>query len=286
MLVAALVLAACSLIHLPRKAAAAVVMVALTILAVVVYPAASVYRAWFMGMVMCACHWIGRPFQVMSTLCWTVIVTLAVEPAMSTSLAFALSSAAVFSIALLAESAHRTLFAWLPGGIGRVLAWTLCAQLGAQPIQVLIEPSLPVWALLANQCVAPVITGATLLGLAALVVAPFSTELAWLVAWLASAATWIMERCARWLGSGEHAVIPWMGGVGGALMLLFVEVALVLLVWRLRLIVRRRRRSAMADSLLGGESIQDGESIQGDAGAAIRRCFADTRAEFASFVQR
>ena len=122
-----------------------------------------------------------------------------------------------------------TLNAWmepvLPRFVAEALSMTIAAQVFTLPIQVLIEPELPVFSIPANLMVAPFVGFATLAGLASLAVS-------WLIPWLglqlARAASWgtaVMELTALELGSGSQATIPWAGGVGGAVLVCVVEAA-------------------------------------------------------------
>ena len=87
------------------------------------------------------------------------------------------------------------------------MAMTIAAQLFTLPIQVLIEPELPVYSIPANLVVAPFVGFSTLAGLASLAISWILPSLGFIFASLASWGTAIMEFMALNLGSGDHATI-------------------------------------------------------------------------------
>ena len=198
---AALVRSVCSFFLLPRRFTALLVAMSYIMLSACVFPSDSVSRALLMGLSGAACLFIGRRGQAMASLSWTTLAMLFAD----------------------------TLNAWmepvLPRFVAEALSMTIAAQVFTLPIQMLIEPELPVFSIPANLMVAPFVGFATLAGLASLAVS-------WLIPWLglqlARAASWgtaVMELTALELGSGSQATIPWAGGVGGAVLVCVVEAA-------------------------------------------------------------
>ena len=131
----------------------------------------------------------------------------------------------LLGIVLFADTLNAWMEPVLPRFVAEALSMTIAAQVFTLPIQVLIEPELPVFSIPANLMVAPFVGFATLAGLASLAVS-------WLIPWLglqlARAASWgtaVMELTALELGSGSQATIPWAGGVGGAVLVCVVEAA-------------------------------------------------------------
>ena len=177
------------------------------------------------ALVRSVCSFFGRRGQAMASLSWTTLAMLMTCPHMSQSFGFALSCAAVLGIVLFADTLNAWMEPVLPRFVAEALSMTIAAQVFTLPIQVLIEPELPVFSIPANLMVAPFVGFATLAGLASLAVS-------WLIPWLglqlARAASWgtaVMELTALELGSGSQATIPWAGGVGGAVLVCVVEAA-------------------------------------------------------------
>ena len=222
---AALVRSGCSFFLLPRRFTALLVAMSYIMLSACVFPSDSVSRALLMGLSGAACLFIGRRGQAMASLSWTTLAMLMACPHMSQSFGFALSCAAVLGIVLFADTLNAWMEPVLPRFVAEALSMTIAAQVFTLPIQVLIEPELPVFSIPANLMVAPFVGFATLAGLASLAVS-------WLIPWLglqlARAASWgtaVMELTALELGSGSQATIPWAGGVEGAVLVCVVEAA-------------------------------------------------------------
>ncbi|MEK0278733.1 ComEC/Rec2 family competence protein [Bifidobacterium mongoliense] len=231
-----------STLHLPRNVVAPLQIIAYLLLAGAMYPSDSLLRAVVMGALVSWAWLMGRPAQAVSALSWTVVAVLILDPGMSRSLGFALSCSAVLGIALYARPMARMLGARMPGALAEVLSMTVCAQAFTLPIQLLMEPEIPLLSVPANLLVAPFVDIATLAGLLGMVLAPCAPALAYPPIWVSSVMTAVMERCAVWLSDGSMATMPWVEGVRGALAMAVIEIAvvIVLVLWRRRL----RRRDA------------------------------------------
>lgn len=238
-LVAALIRRLCAWALAPRGVVAAATALGYAALAALVYPSDSVLRAVVMGLFGIAARAVGRRPQAMSALCWTVVVVLAVRPAMSRSFGFALSCAAVFGITAFGPAIGGMLGRALPRAVAEAVGVSVSAQLCTLPVQVLMDPRIPLMSVPANLVVAPVVGLSTLAGLAALLASPLSVELGAALAWLAGCGTHVMDRCAAWLADDGHATLPWADGVPGAMLVLAVEAcACVAVAAGARLLVR------------------------------------------------
>lgn len=245
-LIAAMVRRLCAWLLLPRQVVAVLVAGSYLLLAACMHPSDSVLRALIMGLLSAGALAVGRRSQSMSALCWSVTGVLLAEPAMAYSLGFALSSAAVLGLILFA----RPLGAWLAGAMPRaladMLAMTVAAQAFTLPIQVLMTPQLPLASIPANLLVGPFVGFATLSGLAALALAWCAPWIAGPLAWLSGCGTAVMERVSAWMSAGRYALVPWAGGVGGALLMAAVETLAAL-----ALAMLKRRRTAGGAGLPG-----------------------------------
>ncbi|MGG7080102.1 ComEC/Rec2 family competence protein [Bifidobacterium catenulatum] len=222
--VATIVRAACSFLLLPRRVTAIVIGMSYIMLAMCVFPSDSVSRALLMGLAGVGFLLLGRRTQALAALNWTTLGMLMANPHMSRSFGFALSCAAVLGIVLFANPLSAWLTSIMPSFIAQTMAMTVAAQLFTLPIQVLIEPELPVYSIPANLVVAPFVGFSTLAGLASLAISWILPNMGFMLANLASWGTAVMELMALNLGSGEHATIPWAGGAGGALLIIIVEI--------------------------------------------------------------
>lgn len=246
----------CMRFLLGRKPSAALIAFAYMLLALLMFPGDSVTRALVMGLLGAAAYGIGRRTQSLSALSWTVIGVLVFDPDMSQSYGFALSSAAVLGIVLFAGVLGGIFVKLLPETIAQMTAMTMAAQMFTLPIQILMEPELPLLSVPANLLVSPFVGFATVTGLMALFCAWCAPWLAGALAWIASLGTLVMERVAMWLGGGEWTALPWPDGVTGALLMLLAECGLAALVVLTARFVRYR---LMRDMVLGMGATADSE---------------------------
>jgi competence protein ComEC len=223
--IAALVKTVCSFFLVPRRITALLMSCAYVFLAICVYPSDSVSRALIMGLASAAYLFLGRRGQSLATLCWTTLAMLIIKPYMSQSFGFALSCAAVLGIVLFASRIHIWLQPIMPAFIAESMSMTVAAQLFTLPIQVLIEPELPVFSIPANLIVAPLVSFSTLAGLSSLFTSWAMPTTGFLLACMASWGTAVMEYVSRSLGTGERATIAWSGGIQGALLICAIETA-------------------------------------------------------------
>jgi competence protein ComEC len=200
---------------------------------VLVTPEPSVVRAAAMATAAMLGVLLGRPAAGAGALCLAVIVLIAADPWLALSLGFALSAAATAALLVLAPPLARGLARRLPRPLALVLAVPLAAQLACGPLLVLVNPVVPLYGVLANLVAGPAAPAATVLGLAACLLAPVLPGLAGLVAglaWLPS--SWIAAT-ATTAASLPAASIPWLEGWGGAAALAGLGLCVVVLVaWR------------------------------------------------------
>lgn len=213
----------CAHVLLPRHLTAICMAAGAIVLSVGMYPADSVHRALVSSLFGAACLWLGRRQQICSTLSWTIIGTLILEPDMAYSYGFALSCAAVFGIMFFAEPIAQRLETVTPSTVAQAAGMTVAAQTTTLPIQVLMEPELPVLSVPANLLVSPFVGFATICGLGALAVSWLNADIGYALARIASLGTAVMEYCANMLGSDGHAVLPWPDGWRGAVIMVLTE---------------------------------------------------------------
>jgi len=209
-------------------------------------PQPSVLRAAAMGAITLLALATGRARQALPALAATVIVLLGLDPALARDLGFALSVAATAGIVVVAGPwSERLRTRGWPEPLAVATAVCAAAGLCTAPLLVLIAARVSLISLPANLLVVPVVAIVTVLGLTAALVAPVWPWLSevflrladWPLRWM----VWIAERAARTPG----AVLPWPGGLPGALAL---TAALVVSVMLLR---RRRVRWLVAAACVG-----------------------------------
>lgn len=246
-IVAGLARRLCAVARAPRCVTACVVSGATVMLMRMMVPADSVGRAACMGMIGVCATLAGRRGQGMSMLCLTVVGTLILFPDASRSIGFALSCAAVLGIVWWNEPLARVCGRHMPTSIAQTLSMTLSAQALALPVMVLVEPELPTLSIVANLLVGPIVTVTTLLGLAALAVSWWWPDAGFVLVWLGSGGTRVMERIAWWCAHAPVSVIPWFSGPMAAAALLLSE---GLVVGAVRAWMSRRRDERYAPGIV------------------------------------
>ena len=186
---------------------------------VLVTPQSSVVRAAVMAAIVLFATFAGRPVRGLPVLALAAIALLAVDPWLSRDYGFALSVLATGGLLLLSGPLTRLLARAMPFGVAAVIAVPLAAQLACQPVLVLLDPSIPLYGVVANtlaEPAAPLATVIGLLGCLALPTVPWLGETLVAVAWLP--ASWIAA-VATFFASLPAASLPWPAGLLGLLLL-------------------------------------------------------------------
>jgi competence protein ComEC len=222
----------CSLARLPRPARVLLVALASLTFVALVRPEPAVLRAAVMAAFALTGVAIGRPAQSVPALAASVVGLLVVDPWLARSFGFVLSAAATAGLVLLAAPLAARIAPWTGDAAAFALAVPVAAQAACGPVLVLLDPSVSTVSVLANLLAAPALVPATVLGLVATVLAPGLPALAGLVAWAASAATWWIAAVAHWCAALPGAMVPWLGGPPGALLLAVLTVVVLWAVLR------------------------------------------------------
>lgn len=222
-LVATLVLAAVSAVRAPPWAQAASVGLATAGMLLLVHPEPSVVRAAAMGLVGVLGLARGRPARAPAALAAAVVVLLVADPWLGGELGFALSVAATAGLVLLGTALARRWSGRLGRTAATALAVPVAAQLACGPLVLLGGGSVSPWGVVANLVAAPAVAPATLLGLAATLVAPWCPAGAAVPGALAGAACWWIGAVAR-----AAAAVPspvWLSGAAGVATLVVTSLA-------------------------------------------------------------
>lgn len=213
-----------------RIAASVIVLAGFVVL---VTPQPSVLRAAVMAVLVLAALGSGRPVRGVPVLALAVLVLLVVDPWLARSYGFILSVLATGGLLVLSRPLTIFLARWLPLPLSAVIAIPLAAQLACQPVLVMLNPSIPLYAVPANLLAEPAAPIATVLGLLACLALPWAPPLGAVIArlaWLPS--SWIAG-IARFFDSLPGNSIPWpSGALGVGLAAVIILLALVLLLHR------------------------------------------------------
>lgn len=192
-------------------------MTALVGFVVLVSPEPSVVRAGAMAAIAMLAVLLGRAGAGAAVLCLAVSVCLVLDPWLAMSLGFALSAAATGALVLAAGPIGDSLARIMPRPLALAVAVPVAAQLACTPLIVLIDPRLPLFAVVANILTAPAAPVATVAGLAACLAAGLPLLAAGLaaLAWLPCA--WIAAT-AQAVDAMPVTALPWVPELGGALL--------------------------------------------------------------------
>ncbi len=169
----------------------------------------SVLRAAAMGLVgVAALGHGGGPREGLRRLAVAVTAVVLLAPAMALSVGFALSVLATGGLLLWARPFSEALGYWLPRWLAEALAIPLAAQVATEPVVIALAGQVSVVAVLANLVAGPFVAPATVLGLAATLVAPVLMPLAQGLAWLAGWCAWAIAQVARWGEALPGAATP------------------------------------------------------------------------------
>ncbi len=228
-IIVGLAFAIAAALGMPRLARVVTAAVALVGFVVLVTPEPSVIRAAAMAGVALLSLVLSRPGHGVPLLCIAVIGLLVADPWLSRSYGFALSVLATVGLLVLAAPFARALERWLPRWLALLVAVPLAAQLACQPVLLLLDPSLPLYGVVANLLAEPAAPVATVLGLVACLLAPVAPLIAGVVVWLAwIPASWIAS-VATFAAGLPGARSPWPTGAVGIVLLIVLSIAAIVL---------------------------------------------------------
>ncbi|KQU70486.1 ComEC/Rec2 family competence protein [Phycicoccus sp. Root101] len=229
-IVLAFALGGAGLLGVRRRWRPYVAGIALAGFVVLARPEPSVIRAATMGAIGLIGLSRSRRAAGIPVLSAAVLVLLVVDPWLSRSYGFALSTLATLGLLLFTRSWGEAIGRRLPGRFrswGPAIAIPVAAQAMCAPVVVLLQGSVSVVGVLANLLAAPLVAPATVCGVAAALVAPLwplgATGLCWLGALPAEGIAWIARTCATVPGG----TMPWPDGAFGAVLLAVVTVAVI-----------------------------------------------------------
>lgn len=246
----ALILAVCkrwgSRLKMRRQMRAIIMTGSVICLTLLLMPSMSVHRACVMSIITCAACAKGRRKQVISALSWTIIIIISYDASAAVDAGFALSCASVLGIALWARPISTWLARIVPHSIASAMATSIAAQCWSAPIQILLTPSIPMYALAANLMVNPCMDIATLLGLAALLIAWIWPMLASVLLHCCGCCTQVIAVTAQWFGSSSHASLPWAQGILGASLIIMIELCCMAITMLIRQAATIRHQQQLA----------------------------------------
>jgi len=228
--VLAVALGLCRVAGVRRRWRPPVALLLLASFVVLARPEPSVLRAAVMGVIGLLGLSASRRRMGIPALSAAVLVLLCVDPWLSRSFGFALSTLATLGLLLFARPWGAWFARFLPTrlkGLGIAIAIPVAAQAMCGPVVVLLQGSVTLIGVFANLLAAPLVAPATVLGVSVALVGLVARPLAVLLAWLAAVPTlgiaWIARACA----DVPMGTMPWPDGAPGAFLLAFLTVGLL-----------------------------------------------------------
>ncbi|KRF25373.1 ComEC/Rec2 family competence protein [Phycicoccus sp. Soil803] len=227
----AFALGGASLVGVRRPWRPWVAVTALAGFVVLARPEPSVVRAAAMGAIGLIGLSRSRRTAGLPVLSAAVVVLLLVDPWLSRSYGFALSTLATLGLLLFTRTWGEAIGRRLPRRIrswGPAIAIPVAAQAMCAPVVVLLQGSVSVVGVLANLLAAPLVAPATIAGVAAAAMAPLWPFGARLLCWVGALPTLGIAKVARTCATIPGGTLPWPDGAAGALLLTGVTLLLLL----------------------------------------------------------
>ncbi|MEO7069889.1 MAG: ComEC/Rec2 family competence protein [Nostocoides sp.] len=194
-------------------------------------PDPSVLRAAVMGGVGLVGVLLARHRSGLPVLAAAVLGLLCVDPWLSRSYGFVLSTLATLGLLVFVRPWGDAIDRRLPvrwAGLGQVVAIPAAAQLMCAPVVVLLQGSVSLIGLAANLLAAPFVAPATFGGVATAVVALVSNRLASLLVWVGGAPALAIAVVARFCSRVPGGTLPWPDGPPGAVLLAALSTGILL----------------------------------------------------------
>ncbi|HEY8618737.1 MAG TPA: ComEC/Rec2 family competence protein [Dermatophilaceae bacterium] len=233
----------CQVIGVRRRWRPPVALLLLAGFVILARPEPSVLRAAVMGVIGLLGLSASRRRMGIPALSGAVLVLLCIDPWLSRSFGFALSTLATLGLLLFARPWGQWFARFLPvrlQGLGVPIAIPVAAQAMCGPVVVLLQGSVTLIGVVANLLAAPLVAPATVLGVSVALVALISHPLAVLLGWLGALPTlgiaWVARACA----DVPMGTLPWPDGAPGAILLALLSIGLLFMGPRLMATIRGR----------------------------------------------
>ena len=230
-IVLAFALGGASLLGVRRRWRPVVALVVLAGFVVLARPEPSVVRAAAMGAIGLVGLSRSRRAVGIPVLSAAVVVLLVVDPWLSRSYGFALSTLATLGLLLFTRTWGEAVGRRLPRPLrpwGPAMAIPVAAQAMCAPVVVLLQGSVSVVGVVANLLAAPLVAPATVAGVAAAAVAPLWPFGARLLCWVGALPTLGIAEVARTCATVPGGTLPWPDGAVGAVLLAVLTLLLLL----------------------------------------------------------
>lgn len=178
-------------------------------------PESSVIRAATMALFVMLSLWLGRGANPIYSLASAVLLLLIVDPGLAVDVGFGLSAFATAGLVGLTPMIYQKLAGRWPKFLAAAVAATCAAQVYTLPIILYLQPSLPLYSVVANLLVEVAVAPITILGLISVLLSQPLPIAAMIFSWLASiGAQWIVF-IAQHLSALPFVRLHFLPGVWG-----------------------------------------------------------------------
>ena len=238
----------CAYLGLGRNLRFSVGLIAMLGYVLLVGAESSVIRAATMALFVTVALWLGRGSSPLHSLALAVALLLIIDPAIATDFGFALSAIATAGLLIAAGPLFEALRSKLPEWLALGVASAFAAQLFTTPILLMLQPGLPLYAVLANLLVEPVVAPVTIIGISSAVLATAFPDLASLGIQFASLGTGWIVFLAKEMSALPFLRLHFVGAPTGVVIAALVVVLTALYFFAEDAV--NRKRSLVAISLL------------------------------------
>lgn len=183
----------------------------------------SVQRAAAMAVIVLIGLVGGKRVKAIAALALACLILLLIEPWLATSVGFSLSTSATAALILFQPAITKFLGKHMPQKLALLLSVPIAAQIGAQPVLLMLDDGISLVSIPANLFAAPLAPVATVIGLLALSLSFISEPVASILAIIAWVPAEIISRISfffAWLRSEyDFLTLPLMGGIFTAIAL-------------------------------------------------------------------
>jgi competence protein ComEC len=145
---------------------------------------------------------------------------------------FGLSALATAGLVWLATPIYKYLSQHMPKWLALGIAASFSAQLFTMPILIMLQPSIPIYSVLANLLVEPVVAPVTILGIIAVVSALSVPSVTWALSLLASIGTWWITLVADLVSGFPLARMHFVTGPVAVVLLTLIAILTGLVITR------------------------------------------------------
>lgn len=225
-LIAAIVLSILRVFSIPRVASAVLMIGAVALFTWFVGPDPSVLRASLMGSIAVLSLLAGRGQVSLGILSLSGSILLLIEPSLGAEPAFALSVLATLGIILLSPALTELLEQFLPSWLAELTAICCAAQFTCLPVIIALNANFSLYSLPTNLLVGPMLPLITAVGMVCLLLCTPLPAVTHVLLWVPGLPAELIGQVAHFSAKLPGAARPWLEGLPGILLAIFLATVL------------------------------------------------------------